>query len=100
MIEIRKGQAPPRLVRAEFRARFRASYADPAFRVEDESLNRLEGIAWQAYTGGRKAPLTEKAGPGYADPEYDLSMEWIATKRRIDEAQLRWADRRTLHGCC
>jgi len=92
LIEIRKGQAPAQLARAEFGVRFRASFTDPAFRAEDQSIARLEEIAWQAYTAGRKAPLTQKAGPGYVDPDYDLSSEWIATKQRIDEAQLRWAD--------
>ena len=92
IIEIRKGQAPPHLVRAEFSKRFRASFIDPAFRAEDVSIARLEAIAWQAYTEGRKAPFTQKAGAGYADPEYELSTEWIATKQRIDEAKLRWAE--------
>lgn len=92
MIEIRKGQAPAKLGRTEFGIRFRASFIDPAFRAQDSSIARLEEIAWQAYTEGRKAPFTQKAGPGYADPDYDLSTEWIATKERIDEAQRRWAD--------
>ncbi len=92
VIEIRKGQAPPQLKREEFSARFRASFYDPAFRAEDLSIVRMEEIAWQAYSEGRKAPITQKAGPGYADPDYDLSVEWVATKRRIDDAQLRWAN--------
>jgi multimeric flavodoxin WrbA len=92
LIEIRKGQAPAHLGRAEFSVRFRAAYIDPAFRAEDPSIARLEEIAWLAYAEGRKAPFTQKAGAGYVDPDYDLSIEWVATKRRIDEAQLRWAD--------
>ena len=92
MIEIRTGQAPSPLDRAEFGRRFRATFIDPAFRAEDPSISRLEDIAWNAYTEGRKAPFTQKAGPGYADPDYDLSTEWIATKRRIEEAQRSWAD--------
>ncbi|MBI3053159.1 MAG: flavodoxin family protein [Betaproteobacteria bacterium] len=92
MIEIRKGQALAQLARAEFGVRFRASFTDPAFRAEDQSIARLEEIAWQAYSEGRKVPFTQKAGPGYVNPDYDLSVEWIATKQRIDEAQLRWAD--------
>jgi len=28
----------------------------------------------------------------YADPDYELSTEWVATKQRIDEAQRRWDD--------
>ena len=92
MIQIRKGQAPSELVRSEFGVRFRASFYDPAFRGEDAALARLEEIAWQAYAEGRKAPVTQKAGPGFADPDYDLSTEWLATKQRIDAAQRRWAD--------
>jgi hypothetical protein len=90
-IEIRKGQAPGHLARTEFSARFRAAYADPAFRAEDQSIGRLEEIAWQAHSEGRKSPLTQKAGPGYADPDYDLSVDWIATKKRLDAAQEKWA---------
>ena len=67
VIEVRKGQAPGRLDRAEFSVRFRATLIDPAFRAEDESIERLEQIAWLAYTDGRKAPFAQKAGPGYAD---------------------------------
>ena len=92
MIEIRTGQAPPPLLRAEFGVRFRGAYHDPAFRAEDASIARLEEIAWLAYTEGRKAPFTQKAGPGYADPDYDLSADWVEAKRRIDAAQARWAD--------
>ncbi|QHE86997.1 flavodoxin family protein [Hydrogenophaga sp. BPS33] len=92
MIQIRKGQAPAPLQREQFGERFRALFMDPAFRAEDESIERLEGIAWDAYIEGRKAPQTQKAGPGYADPDYDLSSEWIATRQRIDAAQARWSE--------
>ena len=92
MIEIRKGQAPAPLGRAEFSVRFRASFTDPAFRTEDRSIARLEAIAWQAFTEGRKSPFTQKAGPEYIDPDFDLSAEWAGTAQRIDAAQLRWAD--------
>ncbi len=92
MIKIRKGQAPEHLKRDEFSKRFRASFFGPAFRPEDAALARLEEIAWQAYEDGRKAPITQKAGKGYSDPDYDLSVEWIETKKRIDAAKSRWAD--------
>ncbi len=92
MTEIYKGQVPAPLERAPFSVRFRASFTDPAYRGEEAALQRLEDIAWAAYTEGRKAPHTHKAGPGYADPGYELSDEWVATKRRLDQAQIRWAD--------
>lgn len=92
MIKVRKGQAPAELLRVEFSQRFRNAFVDPAFRAEEQSISRLEEIAWQAYTEGRKAPFTQKAGPGYADPDYELSSEWVQTKQRLDQAQQRWAD--------
>ena len=92
MIQIRKGQAPDPLARAEFGRRFRASFFDAAFRAEDPAIGRLEEIAWQAYDEGRKTPFTQPAGAGYADPAYELSSEWRATRQCLDEAQRRWAD--------
>ena len=92
MIEIRKGQAPSPVSREEFSTRFHASFIDGAFRAEDLAISRLEEVAWGAYIEGRKAPFTQKAGIGYMDPDYDLSTEWVATKGRIEAAQLQWAD--------
>jgi len=92
MTEVRKGQAPDQLEREEFGRRFRRNFVDPAFRAEDEALGRVEEIAWLAYSGGRKAPITRKAGPGHADPDYDLSVDWIEARAQVDEAQKRWAD--------
>ena len=94
-IKIRTGQAPAPLERGEFALRFRKSFVDPAYRAEDEAIGRLEAIAWDAYDEGRKAPITRKAGAGYADPEYDLSVEWIEAKARLERAQTVWADPNT-----
>jgi len=91
-VKIRTGQFPGKLERGEFSVRFRAAFVDPAFRAEDGAIERLEAIAWDAYREGRKAPITRKAGPGYADPDYDLAVEWIETKARLERAQQVWAD--------
>jgi multimeric flavodoxin WrbA len=93
--KIRKGQAPGPLERGEFSIRFHASFVDPAFRAEDGAIGRLEAIAWDAYCDGRKAPLTRKAGKGYADPDYNLAVEWVETKERLERAQKVWADPKT-----
>lgn len=90
--DVRKGQWQGLHPREEFRERFRARFFDPAFRAEDEAIDRLEEIAWDAYTQGRKAPLTRKAGPGFADPDYDLSVEWYEARERIRAAQAKWED--------
>jgi hypothetical protein len=54
-------------------------------------LAAVEEVAWQNYVGKRKAPRTVKAGPGFADPDYDLSIEWKQTHDRLlgAEAKLR-----------
>ena len=92
MTEVRKGQAPATLSRTVFHDRFMQSFVDPAFRAEDDAISRVEEVAWEAYQEGRKSPLTRKAGSGYADPDYDLSIEWLDTKDRIEKAQAAWKD--------
>jgi multimeric flavodoxin WrbA len=92
MTTVRKGQAPAVLSREAFHERFMQSFVDPAFRAEDTALARIEALAWDAYQEGRKAPHTRKAGEGFADPDYDLSTEWLATRERLQQAQARWKD--------
>lgn len=86
-LRIRKGQAPARLTRSAFRERFATLFKDPAYAAEPEALARVEAIAWSAYHDKRKAPLTHKAGPGFADPGYELSVEWRATRDRLRRAE-------------
>ncbi|WP_429251917.1 flavodoxin family protein [Paraburkholderia sp. GAS333] len=78
--------------REEFKQRFMTRFYDPEFRSEDASLTRLEAIAWDAYMEGRKSPITVKAGPGFADPDYDLSVEWRDASERIKSAQRKQSD--------
>ncbi|RYE97000.1 MAG: NADPH-dependent FMN reductase, partial [Oxalobacteraceae bacterium] len=78
--------------REEFRERFHRRFFDPAYAAEADALKRLEEIAWQSYHEGRKAPVTVKAGPGFADPDYDLSVEWRDTQRRLAALQAQWSD--------
>ena len=92
MPDVRKGQAPPPLDRDAFRERFEQSFFDPGFAAERDAIARLEGIAWEAYRDGRKAPVTHPAGPGFADPDYKLSDEWRATRDRLLEAEARQQD--------
>ena len=90
---IRKGQGSGKLSRAEFGRRFQARFFDPAFETERAAIARLEAIAWEAYCDGRKAPSTVEAGRGFADPSYELSTEWLHTKRRLEVAQKVHDDR-------
>ena len=91
MTKIRTGQAPAPLTRAQFHDRFVVRFYDPAFIDESDAIARLEAIAWQAMQDGRKAPITQPAGRGFADPAYELSVQWLDTRKRLAAAQKRWA---------
>lgn len=78
-----EGQVAKFLSRDEFRRRFDNQYYDPAFDAVRGEIARIESIAWDAYQDGRKAPVTAKAGPGFADPDYDLAVEWRANHDRL-----------------
>lgn len=93
--EVRKGQAPETLKRDQFHERFMQPFQDPAFQAEKAALQRVELIAWEAYEQGRKAPVTRKAGPGHADPDYELSVDWLEARARIDAAQAAWGQAQT-----
>jgi len=95
MVTIRKGQAGDEPDRQQFHERFERRFYDPAFDGERDAITRLEAIAWDALKQGRKAPKTRAAGPEFADPAYELSVEWLATRDRLRDAQQRWQDRAT-----
>lgn len=91
-VDIRKGMPDPKLDRIAFERRFLARFADPAFDVMRPDLLRAAEIAWRAYDEGRKAPVTRKAGAGYADPAYDLSVDWLDARAAIDAARAEYDD--------
>ena len=91
--EPRTGSASPRLGEEEFKRRFRSQFQDGAYATLQSELDRISDAAWDAYLHERKSPRTRKAGPGYADPDYDLAVDWIAAKEAIDAAQARHDDR-------
>ncbi|HEY4240519.1 MAG TPA: flavodoxin family protein [Kofleriaceae bacterium] len=89
VIEVRKGTPSSKLTRDEFRTRFRAQFVDPAFDALGEHIVALEAAAWDAYDHGRKSPHTRRAGEGFADPSYELSVDWLASREAIRAAQVR-----------
>ena len=88
----RKGTPSPRLDEAEFKRRYREQFFDPAFGVVEAEIGRIVAIAWDAYKSERKSPVTRKAGPEFGDPDYDLSVDWIAASDAIGQAQKRYED--------
>src|SRR5436853_6185592 len=92
-IDVRKGMPARELDREEFSRRFRSAYRDPAFDALNQQLAAIEQAAWEAYADSRKAPLTRKAGPGFADPDYEIACDWLEAHDAIEAAQRRHGDR-------
>jgi multimeric flavodoxin WrbA len=86
-LEVRTGSPSVELTRNEFRERFRARFVDPTFEPLEPEIAKLEEVAWSNYQGHHKAPRTRKAGDGFADPTYDLSLDWLATRDALSQAK-------------
>ena len=91
-IDLRKGMPDPHLSKDAFRSRFFGSYSDPAFDALAPELEQAFEVAWQAYEDARKAPRTRPGGPGFTDPAYQTSVEWLAAHDAIAAAELRHRD--------
>jgi multimeric flavodoxin WrbA len=82
----------PQLEEAEFRKRFLSDFQDPSFDTLRLELDRIAAAAWDAYSHHRKSPHTRPAGPEFADPDYDLAVDWLNARHAIQEAQARHED--------
>ena len=91
-IDVRKGMPSVKLSREEFEKRYRGRFIDPVFKPLHRELGAIVDAAWDAYSNARKSPLTRKAGPGFADPNYEISVDWLAAREAILAAQRRHDD--------
>jgi multimeric flavodoxin WrbA len=82
----------PQLPEDEFRRRFLSQFQDPAFAPLAAELDRVAAAAWDAYADGRKSPRTRKAGDAFADPGYNLAVDWLEARTAIGAAQQRHGD--------
>jgi multimeric flavodoxin WrbA len=90
--DVRKGMPPRRLKRQAFEQRFKSAFVDPAFAPLQRELQAISNAAWEAYDNSRKAPITRKAGSDFADPEYEIAVDWLAARAAIEDARRRYDD--------
>ncbi|WP_243637673.1 MULTISPECIES: flavodoxin family protein [Brevundimonas] len=90
--EPRKGMPSPELDRTTFETRFRSRFADPAFDPLRDEIDRLAAAAWDGYIGGRKSPLTRLAGPSFAEPDYELALDWLDAHAALRAAEAQHDD--------
>jgi multimeric flavodoxin WrbA len=91
-ITVRKGMPDVQITHQEFERRFRNRFYDPAFKANEEAIRAIIETAWNGYDEYRKSPVTRAAGPEFADPEHELSTEWLETRERIKAAEARQKD--------
>jgi multimeric flavodoxin WrbA len=88
----RKEMPSPRLGEQEFKRRYLEQFRDPAFGKLADEIGRVADVAWEAYSDSRKSPVTRPAGPEFADPGYELSVDWLAARGGVREAERRHRD--------
>ena len=87
----------PRLPEDEFKQRFLTQFRDPVFTPLGQELEKITAAAWDAYKNSRKSPHTRKAGLDFADPDYDLALDWIQARDAILDAQRKHASAERPH---
>jgi hypothetical protein len=75
------------LSREEFEKRYRSRFADPGFKPLQREIDAIVEAAWDGYSNSRKSPVTRKAGPGFSDSNYEISVDWLAARETILAAQ-------------
>jgi multimeric flavodoxin WrbA len=91
-IKVRTGMPSVQLSKAEFVKRLHARFYDPEFDALVPELGRIVEAAWHAYRDYRKSPRTRPAGPGFADPDFELPVEWLDARKQIRAAERRQKD--------
>lgn len=83
------------LTKDAFRERFYARFYDPVFESASKELEKVFELAWDGYIKYRKTPRTRPAGPGFAEPESELPLEWLYARSRIRIAEQQQKDARS-----
>ena len=94
-VHVRKGMPSTQIAKQEFAKRFRSRFYDPVFGEAAEEIERLLEKAWEGYHQYRKSPRTRRAGRGFADPKFQLPVEWLATREAIRQAEKQQKDANT-----
>lgn len=94
-VRVRSGMPSVQLTKAEFAKRVRERFYDPAFAGLDAEIETIIATAWDGYDEYRKNPRTRRAGRGFADPDFDLPVEWLAARGEIRKAERQQRDPKT-----
>jgi multimeric flavodoxin WrbA len=90
--EVRRQSEYVALTKAEFRERFYARFDDPGFDLVAPELEKVFEKAWDAYHAYRKSPRRVAAGAEFAEPAFEVPVEWLRTRANIMAAEQQQKD--------
>ncbi len=85
--KVRKGTPSVQLSKEEFWQRARERFYDPTFAPVGRKIDKIIDVAWRNYSEYRKSPRTRRAGAGFSDAEFLLPIEWLETRKAIEQAE-------------
>jgi len=77
------------LTKEEFSNRVRQRFYDPTFTAFAPEIEKVIAVAWKNYTEYHKNPRKHPAGRGFSDPKFPLPIEWLETRKAIQQAERR-----------
>lgn len=83
------GMESVQLSKAEFKRRFLERFYDPSFEVVSKEIEKVADVAWTNYIEYHRSPRSRQAGRGFAEPQFELPLEWLATRKAIRAAERR-----------
>src|SRR5215510_15767194 len=87
--KVRRGMPSVQLTKEEFSKRARARFYDPTFAAVAPQIEKVTAVAWKNYTEYHKNPRKRRAGRGFSDPQFPLPIEWLETRKAIQQAERR-----------
>jgi multimeric flavodoxin WrbA len=82
-----RGMESVELSRAEFERRFRQRLYDPEYAAVGPHIDAVVDVAWKAYIDYHKSPRKKRAGAGFAEPGFELPVEWLAARAAVRAAE-------------
>ena len=85
--KVHKGMPSVQLTKEEFSKRTRQRFYDPTFTAVAPEIEKVIAVAWKNYLEYHRNPRKRRAGPGFSDPEFPLPIEWLETRKAIQQRQ-------------
>jgi hypothetical protein len=77
------------LTKEEFSKRFHERFYDPTFGAVAPEIEKSHCRGVENYIEYHRNPRKRRAGAGFSDPDFPLSIEWLEAQRALQQAEKR-----------